>query len=118
MCVWKSLLSVGGWENKTELRRKKSCSRLKDAWTSLCSATKGMTLNGNSTSHFKYSFEMGNDTYSRFLRIAPCLYLFIFSPPKNLFLPKHGNSITFKNKYSGKKKKKKRELVSLELIGR
>ena len=37
---------------------------------------------------------MENDTYSRFLRKIPCLFLFIFSPPKNLLLPKHGNSIT------------------------
>ena len=108
-------------------KKKKSCSCVNDKWTGLYPIMKEMDLSGNSTYHFKYFFEMENDTYSRFLRKIPCLFLFIFSPPKNLLLPKHGNSITpslskiiiiSEINIQGGKKKKKRELDCLNLISR
>lgn len=61
-------------------------SCLKDGRAGLYSASKRVALNGNSTSHFKYSFELWNDTHSLFLRIVS-FSIFFFSSEEIYFCP-------------------------------
>lgn len=53
--------------------------QLFEGWKAgLYPASKRMALNGNPTSHFKYSFELGNGMHSPFLIITPFLFFFLF----------------------------------------